>query len=112
MTPNQGNFVEIDGLFESLGYFKIAGEVRPFENIRLTIEGREMIESAEIIVGVAREDGHGFLVFGRDKLQAIAKSGREESLYVLRVGLDQETDDLEKLCAVVKGVKGKHDYEY
>jgi hypothetical protein len=29
----------------------------------------------------------------------------------LRIGLDQATDELEKLVAIVESVKGRHDYQ-
>jgi hypothetical protein len=93
-TP--GTIVEIDALFSSTG--------------RLTEEARKKLEEAELIFGVARDDGHEFIVYGLDIIKA-ALAGQESAVVILSVGVDQETDDLEKLVAAVRVVKGRDDYE-
>ena len=48
--------------------------------------------------------------FRKEALEAMAK-GKARSVKVLRIGLDQETDELEKLIALVRVVKGHDDYQ-
>jgi hypothetical protein len=54
--------------------------------------------------------GHEFLVFSRDFLQDIIRRDADEDASVLRIELDQSTDDLERLVALVEVIKSKHDY--
>ncbi len=72
----------------------------------------DLINAADVILGVSREDGHEFLIFGREILERIAtgKTGDEQPANVLRVEMDQETDDLERLIALITVLKGRHDY--
>jgi hypothetical protein len=70
----------------------------------------DLINAADVILGVSREDGHEFLMYGRDVLERVARTGTEEPGNVLRVEMDQETDDLEKLAALIAMLKGRHDY--
>ena len=72
---------------------------------------RPMLHRAEVIFGVDVMTGHQFLVFGKAALQKIVASGTAENLQTVYIGLDQETDELEKLCALVQTIKGYYDYE-
>lgn len=49
-------------------------------------------------------------MYGLDTLKRIAKGSRSERLQVVRIGIDAETEDLEKLIALVTVVKGRCDY--
>jgi hypothetical protein len=64
-----------------------------------------------VIFGVDVMTEHQFLVYGRDVLKEIMDTGKGRSLRVLRIGLDQETEELEKLLALVELVRGRHDYQ-
>src|SRR5262249_21282285 len=70
----------------------------------------DLINAADVILGVSREDGHEFLMYEKDVLERVARTGKEEPGNVLRVEMDQETDDLERLAALIKRLKGRHDY--
>lgn len=76
----------------------------------LSADPREALAEAEVIYGVDVMSGHRFVVFGRDDLERIVASGEAEELSVSYVSLDQDTDELEKLVALVKVVKGREDY--
>jgi hypothetical protein len=52
-----------------------------------------------------------FLVYGRIVLEEIVKSGTSQKLNTIHVAIDQETDELEKLVALVQVVKGHDDYQ-
>jgi hypothetical protein len=73
---------------------------------------RLALTSADLIFGVDVMSRHEFLVYGRDALDRIARTGVEEDLRVLAIELDQDegSDELEQLIALVEVVKGKHDY--
>jgi hypothetical protein len=49
-------------------------------------------------------------VYGRAALEAVAASGEGAELRVLRVELDADTDEPATLAAIVKAVRGRHDY--
>jgi hypothetical protein len=70
----------------------------------------DLIESAGVILGVNVSDGHEFLVYGRDLLESVARGGEEREVRVLRVELDQETDELDMLVAIIESIRGRHDY--
>jgi hypothetical protein len=71
---------------------------------------RPTLHGAEVILGVDVVSGNQFLVYGREALRRDARGGVGKALRVLRVGLDQETQELELLCALVQLVKGRHEY--
>jgi len=47
----------------------------------------------------------------RDELARVKASGRAKQLIVLRVQVNDDTDDLERMAAAVEVVHGKHDLE-
>ena len=72
---------------------------------------RPVVYSADLIFGVDVMSRKQFLVYGQPTLRRIIKTGKSEHCRVLRIELDRETDELERLCAVVQAVKGRHDYQ-
>ena len=66
-----------------------------------------MPEDTSTDEGLSRRE---FLVYGRDSLQEVVKSGRARQMSVVRIELDQDTTELELLIAVVRVMKGKDDY--
>lgn len=52
-----------------------------------------------------------YLVYGRKTLKRVARQGKEETVRTLVVELDYDTDELEKLLALVQVLRGRHDYE-
>lgn len=76
----------------------------------LSSDPRKAFNDANVIIGHDWMTGNEFVVFGRQKLEKIAISGETEMCRFLRIGLDQDTDDLEKLIALVTVIKGSHDY--
>jgi hypothetical protein len=72
---------------------------------------RPMLRSADLIFGVDIMSGRQFLVFGRERLERMVRTRKAERCRVLRIGIDQETDELERLVALVQVMRGQHDYE-
>jgi hypothetical protein len=69
-----------------------------------------MLDSVDLIFGVDAMSRREFLVYGRDGLQEVVKSGRARQMSVVRIELDQDTTELELLIALVRVMKGKDDY--
>jgi hypothetical protein len=84
------------------------GVINP--NLRGEIDCRRMLADADIIIGMASTSGEHFCIYGRDHLE----DGRiPEGFRTVIVRLDAENEDkheMEKLCVIVKGIKGRHDY--
>jgi hypothetical protein len=68
-------------------------------------------QQAQIIIGVDVMTGHEFLVYGRKTAEKIIRTGKGRQVLAVKVSLDQETDELERLLTLVTVVKGRHDYE-
>ena len=92
--------VPIDSLFDSTG----AGphpEANP----------RQVLNEVDVIFGVDVASGRQFLVYGRDVLKEVGETGKERPLRVLRIGLGPGPDELERLIALVRIIKGRDDYQ-
>jgi len=74
------------------------------------IDANGLMSEADVIFGVDVMTCNRFLVYGRDALKRIARIGLSEDLAVVVIELDQESEELEKLIALVEVLKGKHDY--
>jgi hypothetical protein len=93
--------VTIDALFDESGFGS---------NLDAAFDPTDLINAADVILGVSREDGHEFLMYGKDVLERVVTSGKTEQVAMLRVEMDQETADLQKLGALITVLKGHHDY--
>ena len=69
--------------------------------------------NADIIIGRDVMSGGEFVVYGRTLLRQKAAGDTSDDYDILFIEIDQgkETDELEKLCAMVEVVKGRHEYE-
>ncbi len=72
---------------------------------------RDIVSAAEVIFAIDVMSGHKALVFGRDVLEGIATGGVAQAVETVGVELDMETDELERLVALVRVVKGHDDYQ-
>jgi hypothetical protein len=79
-------------------------------NTSLPFHPGQFLAEADVIFGVNVMEDRNFLVYGRKAIEEIALTGKKKDLRVVRIALDQETDELEKLIALVTVIKGKHDY--
>jgi hypothetical protein len=76
----------------------------------LAADTRQALHEADLIFGVDWMTQEGVLVFGRHTMEEMIRSGQERTVRVLRIGVDQETEELERLVALVRVVKGWDDY--
>jgi len=72
---------------------------------------REIVSAADVIFSVDVMSGHRALVFGKGVLEDIVATGHSRPVQALGVELDMETDELERLVALVRVVKGHDDYQ-
>ena len=73
---------------------------------------RELLRSAEVILGQDITSGRQFIVYGRETVEEIAagQSGAARHVAIVAVELEHQTDDLNKLLALVESLKGYRDY--
>ena len=70
------------------------------------------IKEADVIFGVARDNPDKPTIFyGRDLLELLSQSSQTQKCRILRIAIDFESDDLERLCSAVQALKGRCDYE-
>lgn len=72
-------------------------------------DARNIITNADIIFAVDVMTDHMLLVYGRDALQRIASGGESEILSILKIAIDEETDELQALLKLLETVKGRHE---
>lgn len=95
------NAISIDALFDTDG-------INPNESGN--VDPRELMASADVIVGVDVMSGHETLFFGRRTLEQVAAGTESRKVSVLKVEFDMDTDELERLAALVQVVKGHHEF--
>jgi hypothetical protein len=98
MSHDKPRGLSIDALFDEAG-----------TGPNLSADPHQEFHAADLVFGVDRMRGREFLLYGADVLRDVIKNGESKSLYVIRIELDQDTDDLEQVIAFVTVVKGKHD---
>jgi thymidine kinase len=86
-----------------------ADSIKPNES--LNVHPRELMASADVILGVDVISQDEALFFGRRTLEQVAAGTESREVSVLKVELDMDTDEVERLAALVQVVKGHHDYQ-
>jgi hypothetical protein len=74
------------------------------------VDARRLINHADVIYAVEPENKQDILLFGKDKLERIARSDVPEGARVLRIALGSDRRKLQKLLTLVRETKGSHDY--
>jgi hypothetical protein len=80
------------------------------ENDRVNPVSRDLVLQADLVIGVDVMTGQEYVVYGKAALKRISESGEGEDLGVLRVAIDDATEDLDKLCGLVMLLRGRFDY--
>lgn len=70
----------------------------------------KFVTTADVVLAQDVMSGHQALVYGRSVLKRIA-AGEAIDVEVLAVELDMDTDELERLIALVRVLKGHDDYQ-
>lgn len=71
---------------------------------------RRMLARAEVILGIDVARQREFTVFGTPAMEETIRIGKQQALRTVRIELDAESDELEKLVALVRSVKGRYGY--
>lgn len=74
--------------------------------------GEEIVETlweADIITAVDHMTQCETVLFGRKLIEQVRRSDHPRWVRVLRIGLDRDTDELARLKAIIKAVKGRCD---
>ena len=69
-----------------------------------------LVLAADLIIGVDATSQQEYVVYGKAALKRIAETGQAEDLHVLRVAIDDQTEDLDKLCGLIMALKGRYDF--
>ena len=72
---------------------------------------RELIEGADLIISRDVMSGREGVAYGVHDLKRIVEGGLPEDLFSIAVEIDDETDDLPRLAALVQVVRGEHHYD-
>ncbi|MCA9070870.1 MAG: hypothetical protein KDA84_18200, partial [Planctomycetaceae bacterium] len=79
-------------------------------NLKTVPDPRVMLHQAHIILGVDTATNGEFLVYGKQFLRRAIRRNPTSKAKILKVALDQATQEFEQLVSLVKFVKGYHDY--
>jgi hypothetical protein len=74
------------------------------------VDYRPLLGTADVIIGVDVMTRTKFLVYGRAAIEEMARTRGPMPENMVTVTLDRETEELDQLCALVKTLKGYHDY--
>ena len=81
-------------------------------NVQPGFDARQIIAAADVILGMDVMTRNTFIVFGREFLKAFADGTRNSQLSVIvKVELDEQTDELARLVKLVESVRGRHEYQ-
>jgi hypothetical protein len=75
-----------------------------------TEEGCALIRGTDLIIGQDIDTGRKCVLYGMDALRGVIASGKPMQARTLTIRYDQDTDELEHLCALILVEKGSHDY--
>lgn len=73
-------------------------------------DARRLLHHADVIYAVESQSRQDILLFGKEKLDRIARSDVPEGARVLRIALGSDHRKLQRLLALVHETKGSHDY--
>lgn len=80
-------------------------------NLDSDYDPRDLIDECDVIVAVDVDTNSRHVVYGRAILERIATTGQSEPARSLIVEIDDDTDELERIAALVLVMKGRHDLQ-
>jgi hypothetical protein len=91
-----------------------AMDVVSFEELspEVTAEARAAVVAADVVLGVDRQSQCEFTVFGMPSLESTVIMNRPSAMRILRVSLDSDKGELDKLLHIVRSVKGLDMYKH
>jgi len=89
--------------------FLAADGINP--NVQPEFDARRLILAADVILGMDVMTRNTFIVIGREFLKEIADGARDSQLsLILKIELDEQTDELARLVSLVESIRGGHEY--
>ena len=85
------------------------GSIHP--NLRRQLDPRPILRQADIILGQDTKTEKFFCLFGKDRLEDGGVPAGFKTLVVSLDAKNEKTQELAKVCAVVKAIKGHHDFK-
>jgi hypothetical protein len=81
-------------------------------NVQPGFDARQIIDAADVILGMDVMTRGTFIVYGREFLKEISDGTRNQEVAALvKVELDKDSSELAKLLRLVESVKGRHEFE-
>jgi hypothetical protein len=81
-------------------------------NVQPGFDAREIIHGADVILGIDVMTRGTFIIYGRQFLKELSDGTRNQEITALvKIELDQDSSELEKLLRLVESVKGRHEFE-
>lgn len=81
-------------------------------NVQPEFDARQIIQAADVILGMDVMTRGTFIVYGRAFLNELSEGKRDPQIAgVVKVELDQDSDELDQLLALVEGIKGHHEFK-
>lgn len=81
-------------------------------NVQPGFDARQILLAADVILGIDVMTRNTLIVFGREFLKEIADgSPKSPRSAIVKVELDEQTDELTRLVSLVETVRGRHDYK-
>lgn len=81
-------------------------------NVQPGFDARQIIQAADVILGMDVMTRGTFIVYGREFLKEQSDGGGDPQIAaIVKVELDQDSDELASLLALVESVKGRHEFQ-
>ena len=80
-------------------------------NVQPEFDARRLVEAADVILGMDVMTRGTFIVYGREFLGELSDGRRDPQIAaIVKVELDQDSDELDHLLALVESIKGRHEF--
>jgi len=81
-------------------------------NVQAGFDARQILQAADVILGMDVMTRGTFIVYGRDFLADVSNARKDAQIAALvKVELDQDSDELAQLLSLVNSVKGRHEFQ-
>jgi len=80
-------------------------------NVQPDFDAQKIIRAADVILGMDVMTRGTFIVYGREFLNELSEGRTDPRIAaIVKVELDQDSEELETLLAFVENIKGRHEF--
>ena len=80
-------------------------------NVQPGFDAGQILQAADVILGMDVMSRGTFIVFGRDFLNELSEGRRDPQVAaIVKVELDQDSGELDHLLSLVERIKGSHEF--